>query len=71
MLCTLLTYLTLPCYRYDPNVFTINLEQLLSGTPLDSAIGILKVTIESANGLKAVKLGGGAHDPYVVMGVGL
>jgi Ca2+-dependent lipid-binding protein len=71
MLCTLLTYLTLPCYRYDPNVFTINLEQLLSGTPLDSAIGILKVTIESANGLKAVKLGGGAPDPYVVMGVGL
>ena len=47
------------------------MEQLLSGTPLDSAIGILKVTVESANGLKAVKLGGGAPDPYVVMGVGL
>lgn len=65
------SWLTAPIDRYDPNVFTINLEQLLSGTPLDSAIGILKVTIESAAGLKAVKLGGGAPDPYVVMGVGL
>jgi len=61
----------LPTPRYDPNVFTINLEQLLSGTPLDSAIGILKVSVESAQGLKAVKLGGGAPDPYVTMGVGL
>ena len=52
-------------------MFTINLEQLLSGTPLDSAIGILKVSVESAQGLKAVKLGGGAPDPYVTMGVGL
>lgn len=54
---------------YDPNVFTIDLESLLSGTPLDSAIGVLKVTVESARGLKAVKLGGGNPDPYVSLGL--
>ena len=55
---------------YDPNVFTIDLESLLSGTPLDSAIGVLKVHIIDARGLKAVKLGGGAPDPYVSVALG-
>ncbi|KAJ9107888.1 hypothetical protein QFC19_002631 [Naganishia cerealis] len=55
---------------YDPNVFTINLEQLLSGNPLDSAIGVLRVTVDSARGLKAVKIGGGAPDPYVTLSLG-
>ncbi|ORY31245.1 C2 domain-containing protein [Naematelia encephala] len=55
---------------YDPNVFTIDLQALLSGTPLDSAIGVLKVTILDARGLKAVKLGGGAPDPYVSLALG-
>lgn len=55
---------------YDPNVFTIDLEALLSGTPLDSAIGVLKVHIIDARGLKAVKLGGGAPDPYVSVALG-
>jgi len=50
---------------YDPNVFTIDLQALLSGTPLDSAIGVIKVNIVDARGLKAIKLGGGAPDPYV------
>lgn len=57
-------------YRYDPNVFTLNLEQLLSGTPLDSAIGVLKVHVESARGLKATKIGGGAPDPYISLSLG-
>jgi Ca2+-dependent lipid-binding protein len=55
---------------YDPNVFTIDLEALMSGTPLDSAIGVLKVHIIDARGLKAVKLGGGAPDPYVSVALG-
>lgn len=55
---------------YDPNVFTIDLEALLSGTPLDSAIGVLKVTILGARSIKAVKLGGGAPDPYVTLNLG-
>lgn len=55
---------------YDPNVFTIDLQALLSGTPLDSAIGVLKITVLDARGLKAVKLGGGAPDPYVSIALG-
>ncbi|EIW70089.1 hypothetical protein TREMEDRAFT_71520 [Tremella mesenterica DSM 1558] len=55
---------------YDPNVFTIDLQALLSGTPLDSAIGVLRVHIINARGLKAVKLGGGAPDPYVSIALG-
>nr|ODN82408.1 transmembrane protein [Cryptococcus depauperatus CBS 7841] len=55
---------------YDPNVFTIDLEQLLSGTPLDAAIGVLRVTVLDARGLKAVKFGGGEPDPYVTFSLG-
>ena len=51
------------------SVFTLNLEQLLSGTPLDSAIGVLRVTVRSARGLKATKIGGGAPDPYVSLSI--
>lgn len=50
---------------YDPNVFTLNLEQLLSGAPLDAAIGVLQLTISSARGVKGTKIGGGTPDPYV------
>ncbi|KAG8762146.1 hypothetical protein FRC11_010840 [Ceratobasidium sp. 423] len=50
---------------YAPNVFTLNLEQLLSGEPLDAAIGVLQVTIFDARGLKGGKIGGGTPDPYV------
>ncbi|KAK4689249.1 hypothetical protein P7C73_g857, partial [Tremellales sp. Uapishka_1] len=55
---------------YDPNVFTIDLQSLLSGTPLDSAVGVLKVSIANARGLKTIKLGGGAPDPYVSIALG-
>lgn len=54
---------------YDPNVFTLNLEQLLSGTPLDAAIGVIQVTVEAARGLKANKIGGGSPDPYVSISI--
>lgn len=60
----------MPYRRYDPNVFTIDLEQLLSGKPLDSAIGVIRVTVDSARGLKATKIGGGAPDPYVSLSLG-
>ena len=46
-------------------VFTLNLEQLLSGEPLDTAIGVLQVTVHSARGITGVKIGGGTPDPYV------
>ena len=46
----------------DPNVFTLNLEQMLSGEPIDTAIGVLQVTVQSARDLKGSKLGGGRPD---------
>lgn len=55
---------------YDPNVFTIDLQALLSGNPLDSAIGVLKLYIRGARSLKATKIGGGAPDPYVTIALG-
>lgn len=50
---------------YDPNSFTLNLEQMLSGAPLDTAIGVLQVIIRSARDIKGSKIGGGTPDPYV------
>ena len=52
---------------YEPNVFTLNLEQMLSGQPIDTAIGVLQVTIQSARALKGAKLGGGRPDPFVAL----
>ncbi|RPD58353.1 tricalbin [Lentinus tigrinus ALCF2SS1-6] len=50
---------------YEPNVFTLNLEQMLSGEPIDTAIGVLQVTVQGARDLKGSKLGGGRPDPFV------
>ena len=54
---------------YDPNVFTLNLEQMLSGKPLDAAIGVVQVLVRSARGIKGQKLGGGTPDPYVSLNI--
>jgi len=54
---------------YDPNAFTLNLEQLLSGAPLDTAIGVIKVTLQSARSIKGDKIGGGTPDPYVSLNI--
>lgn len=54
---------------YEPNVFTLNLEQLMSGIPIDTAVGVLQITVISASGLKANKLGGGSPDPYVSISI--
>lgn len=64
-----MVHATLSPMMYDPNVFTLNLEQLLSGLPLDTAIGVIEVTIEAARGLKANKIGGGSPDPYVSVSI--
>lgn len=52
---------------YNPNQFSLNLEELMSGTPLDSTIGVLQVTIWSARDLVGVKFAGGTPDPYVTL----
>jgi len=54
---------------YNPNAFTINLEELLSGTPLDTACGVLQVTVWNARSIKGVKIGGGTPDPYIAISV--
>jgi Ca2+-dependent lipid-binding protein len=60
-----MTHGTLGPMMYDPNIFSLNLEQMLSGKPLDAAIGIIQVVIHSARGIKGTKIGGGTPDPYV------
>lgn len=54
---------------YDPNTFTLDLEQMLSGAPIDTAVGVLAVTIHSGKGLKGTKIGAGAPDPYVSLSI--
>ena len=54
---------------YDPNVFTLKLEQMLSGEPIDTAISVLQVTVQSARDLKGSKLGGGRPDPFVSLSI--
>lgn len=50
---------------YEPNFFTLNLEQILSGAPLDAATGVLQIIVRSARGIRGGKIGGGTPDPYV------
>lgn len=50
---------------YAPNTFTLNLEQMLSGAPLDTACGVLAIHVYGGRGIKGTKLGGGAPDPYI------
>jgi Ca2+-dependent lipid-binding protein len=54
---------------YQPNVFTLNLEQLLSGAPIDTAIGVIKVVVHGARSIEASKIGGGTPDPYVTFSI--
>ncbi|WFC98600.1 hypothetical protein MYAM1_001330 [Malassezia yamatoensis] len=54
---------------YSPNQFSLNLEDLMSGTPLDTTIGVLQVTIWSARDLKGVKFAGGTPDPYIAISI--
>lgn len=56
---------TLAPMMYDPHFFTLNLEQMLSGAPLDTAIGVLQVIVHCARDIKGSKIGGGSPDPYV------
>jgi Ca2+-dependent lipid-binding protein len=64
-----MTHFTLGPLMYDPNVFTLNLEQMLSGKPLDAAIGVIEVTIRAARNLQGGKIGGGTPDPYVSLSI--
>lgn len=50
---------------YAPHVFTLNIAQMLAGAAVDSAIGVLAVTVHNAQGLKNPDQFSGTPDPYV------
>ncbi|POS83696.1 hypothetical protein EPUL_005364 [Erysiphe pulchra] len=52
---------------YAPNVFPIEVAQMLSGSPIDQAIGVLAITIHGAQGLRNPDKFAGTIDPYVVV----
>ena len=54
---------------YYPNQFSLNLEELMKGTPLDSACGVLKVVVIGAKGLQNVQFTSEAPDVYVALSV--
>ncbi|KAG6910551.1 hypothetical protein DXG01_009501 [Tephrocybe rancida] len=62
-----MTHGTLGPMMYDPNIFTLNLEQMLSGKPLDTAVGVIQVNVRVARGIKGTKIGGGTPDPYIAL----
>ena len=52
---------------YDPNVFPIEIAKMLSGNPIDLAIGVVAVTIHGGQGLKNPDKFSGTPDPYTVV----
>jgi Ca2+-dependent lipid-binding protein len=52
---------------YAPNVFPIEVAKMLSGSPVDQAIGVVAVTIYGAQGLKNHDKLAGDPDPYAVV----
>ncbi|KAK9470752.1 C2 domain-containing protein [Dipodascopsis tothii] len=50
---------------YDPNAFTVNVEQMLAGAGLDASVGVLAITIFNAHGLKGGDMLGNSVDPYI------
>lgn len=53
---------------YAPLSFQLNVEQLMAGAPLNSAIGVLVINIRSAKGLKNYGRIGNTVDPYCNVG---
>ncbi|EXJ87509.1 hypothetical protein A1O3_04469 [Capronia epimyces CBS 606.96] len=52
---------------YAPNVFPVEVAKMLSGNPIDLAVGVVAVTIYSAHNLKNPDKFSGTPDPYVVV----
>ncbi|KAI5955493.1 TCB1 [Candida theae] len=53
---------------FNPMSFQLNVQQLLAGNALDSAIGVLTIRVDSARGLKGFKYLGNTLDPYLTFG---
>ncbi|KAF4637044.1 hypothetical protein G7Y89_g1044 [Cudoniella acicularis] len=52
---------------YTPNVFPIEVAKMLSGSPVDQAIGVMAVTLHGAQGLKNPDKFAGTLDPYAIV----
>ena len=50
-------------------MFTVEVAKMLGGAPIDTAIGVLVVTIHSAHGLKNPDKFSGTPDPYTVFSI--
>jgi len=55
---------------YAPNVFPIEVAKMLSGNPVDLAIGVVAVTIHNAHDLRNPDIGSGTPDPYIMVSLG-
>lgn len=53
---------------YAPLSFQLNVQQVINGYALDSAIGVLAVNVKKAKGIKGFKYIGNTLDPYVTVG---
>lgn len=51
---------------YAPNSFQINIEEMMAASGVDSAIGVLAVSVFNASGLKGSDSIGNTVDPYAV-----
>jgi Ca2+-dependent lipid-binding protein len=54
---------------YAPNVFPIEVAKMLSGNPVDQAIGVLSLTFHGAQGLKNNDKFSGTPDPYATVSI--
>ncbi|KAF9357954.1 hypothetical protein BGX26_002746 [Mortierella sp. AD094] len=63
------THAILGPMMYAPNVYTLDLEQMMSGASLNAAIGVIQFTIYNAKDLKNLELVGNS-DPYVKLRLG-
>ncbi|KAK5938244.1 Tricalbin-2 [Knufia obscura] len=54
---------------YAPNVFPIEVAKMLSGNPVDMAIGVVAITLHSGHGLRNPDKFAGTPDPYCVVSI--
>ncbi|KAK5091304.1 Tricalbin-2 [Lithohypha guttulata] len=54
---------------YAPNVFPIEVAKMLSGNPVDLAIGVVAITLHGGHGLRNPDKFSGTPDPYVVVSI--
>jgi Ca2+-dependent lipid-binding protein len=52
---------------YNPAVFPIEIAKMLSGNPIDQAVGVVAVTLHGALGLQNTDKFSGTPDPYAVL----